>query len=164
MCYSDHHGRLRIGAGIAIALIIGTYVAIMHWQEFSTGGTTRAQSTPAVSGNVPEVSTLLDYRDELRLTDQQCEKIKKIQSEWERTTADIKEKQNRIFQKQLEEAEKKGVNPKRLIEQRGMGVGSVAAQIDQKRRAVWDRAMKLLSSEQREIVDKRMVEQRSIGK
>ncbi len=153
----------NFGPGIAIALILSAFVVYTRWQEQARRTPPRIErtvlsdSTKPDEGIIPEISSLLSRREELKLSAQQVKQIEKLQAEWERVATPLREQANRAagqFRAWMDEAQKRGRVAMNEVQERGAEVRELSAQLVQQRRAYWQSALKLLTEEQRAQVER----------
>ena len=158
----------HIGPGILIALALAVIIGANVTRTARQRRHAPRSAPPIIEGRVissdfdkagpvPEVGFLIDRREKLRLSDRQTESLRKLQAEW-----------GRFYQPKLREAKAasrqmtgylsrsrtNGRTPVQQIEERAAPVVAVSREISATRRQYWDRAMKLLTPEQRRIAAK----------
>jgi hypothetical protein len=153
----------NFGPGIAIALVLSAFVVYTRWQEQARRTPPRIERTVLSdtdkpnAGIIPEISSLLARREELKLSAQQVKEIEKLQAEWERVAAPLREQADRAagqFRAWMDEAQKRGRVAMNEVQERGAEVRELSAQLVQQRRAYWQSALKLLTEEQRAQVER----------
>jgi hypothetical protein len=125
-----HHATrrrwLHFGPGIAIAFIVSAFVLYTRIQEQTQRQSPRIER-PVVSDKssvsiVPEISSLLSRRGALKLSAHQVKEIEKLQAEWQRVSAPLREQADRAaerFKAWMDETQKRGrVAMQRVAEQR----------------------------------------------
>jgi hypothetical protein len=163
--------RLNFGPGTALALIVVAGILYARRDEFARHGARRlAEGSPRIDRNsdqrafriirntgapgagvVPEVSTLLTRRDELKLSAQQVKAIEALQSEGRSVSTPLREEAERAgneFRVWMQEAEKRGRVTVDQLQQHSATLRAASAQLAEQRRDSWERALKVLTKEQ----------------
>ncbi len=153
----------HFGPGIAIALILSAFVLYNRYQEQARRTPPRLERTVLSdtdkpgAGVIPEVSSLLARREELKLSAQQAKEIEKLQAEWERVSAPLREQADRAaeqFKAWMDEAQKRGRVAMSEVQERSAEVRELSAQLVRQHRTYWQSALKLLTEKQRAQVEK----------
>ncbi|MCS6861022.1 MAG: hypothetical protein NZT92_11965 [Abditibacteriales bacterium] len=148
----------NFGPGIVVALILSAFVLYNRYQE-PAGRAPRIERTvlsdvgKAEAGVIPEISSLLARREELKLTAQQVKEIEKLQAEWERVSAPLRAQADQAaerFQRWMEEAQQRGGVAIDEVQRRGAEVSALSARIVRQRHVYWESALQLLTAEQRQ--------------
>ena len=170
--------RLNFGPGTALALIVAAGILYARRDEFARHGARRlAEGSPRIDRNsdkrafriirntgapgagiVPEVSTLLTRRDELKLSAQQVKAIEALQSEGRSVSTPLREEAERAgneFRVWMQESEKHGSVTVDQLQQHSAALRAVSAQLAAQRRDDWGRAMTVLTNEQQARLQQR---------
>ena len=148
---------LNFGPGIVIALLVATFVVYQDRQSIHrarpTVRRTRIPDTEnAKQGLTPELAWLLARHEQLALSAEQVKKIEALRSEWDRVTAPLRQQVDRAaeeFREWMDDAQKKGGVAINDIQQHNAEVSTLSVQLAQQRRDYWERALTLLTDEQR---------------
>lgn len=164
ICNTQHATRKRwfnFGPGIAIALVISAVVVYYRYQEQNWRQPPRIERTVVSdkpsAGVVPEISSLLLRREELKLSAQQVKEIEELQAEWQRASTSLHEKADKAaeqFKRWMDEAQKRGHVAIDEVQQHGAEVSALSAELVRQRRVYWESAMKLLTEEQRKQIER----------
>lgn len=105
--------RTGIGPGTIVMLVLLAFVLWQRWQK--TSPVASLPSSPPKAHNLApplmEPKWLLEHADELGLTDEQREKLKALQRNYEQRTATLRQRLDKVskdFQRFMDEAQRKG--------------------------------------------------------
>lgn len=149
---------VSFGPGVAVALLISAFVVHTRWQEGARRQAPRIEraiiidTSKARAGLVPEVSTLLARREQLKLSVLQVAEVKQLQADWERVSAPLRkqaERAAREFRAWMSKAQQHGRVTTTDIQEHGAEVSDLSAKLVQQRLIYWESALQLLTEEQR---------------
>lgn len=158
---------LRLGPGLAVALLLSAVVYVsemgfrLPWQSGNHPPPILERQLIHARGGkgrlapVPEVKSLLERAEAIGLSAEQVKSLKKLQAEWERNTARSRaelEEQSMQFRKFMEAAQKGGRVSVSQIQEQAQPVSTLSAELLSQRLQYWQRAMKILTHDQRKKV------------
>ena len=157
---------LHIGPGIVIALAISALIG-SQWIKTEIA-TRKQQSAPPIVerqvisssyeeklGPTPEVGFIIDRAEKLRITGAQLARLKALRADWQKRygpkIAEANQAANRTS-RYLAGAKGKSRTPVAQIQNEAAPVIALSGEISSARRGYWDRAARILTSEQRKLL------------
>lgn len=141
-------------------LVLLAFVLLQRWQQTRPVAPLPSSPTKAHSlAPLPrEPKWLLEHADELELTDEQREKLKALQRDYEQRTAPLRQRLDKVskdFQNFMDEAQRRGrAMTMHEIQRQAVDLSSLSHLMAQERKAVWERALMVLTEEQRKRITK----------
>jgi hypothetical protein len=138
-----------------IAVILSVYILAQRGVFTKPERPTIEHSGPGATGQPPaaEISFLLERAGELRLTDDQLARLRRLHGQWETETADQRaalEREQKALERFMKETEESGRRASLAeIQRRAAPVSDLSAQLASARRDYWHRALQVLDPDQR---------------
>lgn len=157
---------LNIGPGIVVALAVSALIG-SQWIKTEMAARQQRSAPPIVerqvisssyeekSGPTPEVSFIIERADKLHITNSQLAHLETLRAEWRKfyghKMADANQAADRTS-KYLADARNKSRTPVAQIQNAAAPVIALSGEISSARRSYWDRAISILSPEQRKAL------------
>lgn len=151
--------RTGIGPGTTIMLVLLAFLLWQRWQQTRpvTPLPSSSQKAHSLAPLLREPKWLLERADKLELTDEQREKLKALQRNYEQRTAALRQRLDKVskdFQRFMDEAQRKRRAMRvQEIQQRAADLSSLSHLMAQERKAVWEQALMVLTEKQRKWID-----------
>lgn len=159
---------VRVGPGLVVALVLSVFVGV-KWFGAETQMRQVRSGPPIVerqlvtssfeekSGPTPELKFVFERREKLGLSADQVGKLEKLRAEWEKVYRPKIEEANAAAEKAggyLQDTHGNRSTPVAHIQKEAGPMIALSGEISAARRSYWSRAVSLLSSEQRSVLQR----------